>query len=351
VRPLRIALTVDPYLPVPPVGYGGIERLVDLLARGLVERGHDVTLLAHPDSHTAGRLAPYGVPPHDGRVRRARELWQVGSALWRRRRELDVVHSAGRLAALLPILPLRSLPKIQTYQRDQVPWSSVRAAVRMARESIAFVGCSDHVCRARPEGDAWGRWHRIHNAIELDRYRFVAQVAPDAPLAFLGRLERLKGAHNAVAIARAAGRRLVIAGNRVAADGGYFARDLRPLLDGENVRWVGELDDAGKSELLSGAAALLMPVEWDEPFGLVMIEALACGTPVIGFPRGAVPEVVRDDETGFLCRSVDEAAAAVGRLGRIDRRRARADCEARFSARCYVDAYEALYFEMVARRR
>jgi glycosyltransferase involved in cell wall biosynthesis len=183
--------------------------------------------------------------------------------------------------------------------------------------------------------------------VEVERYLPQTNVAADAPLVFLGRLERIKGVHHAIAIARAAGRRLVIAGNRVEQDGGYFDSEIAPRLDGLRTHWIGPCDDKQKNELLGAAAALLMPVEWDEPFGLVMIEALACGTPVIGFPRGGVTEIVRDGKNGFLCRDVKEAVLAVGRLGSLDRREARRDCEMRFAAERFVEDYERLYFEAV----
>jgi glycosyltransferase involved in cell wall biosynthesis len=343
---MRIALTVDPNIPVPPNGYGGIERIADFLARGLVERGHDVTLLAHPASHTAGRLVPYGVPPHVGPVPRVRELAQVGAHLLAHRRELDLVHSFGRLAALLPILPMRSLPKLQSYQRDKVPWSSIAMAVRLAGESVQFTGCSTSVYRLRPPGRTGGQWHTIYNGADVEKYTAVPVVPADAPLVFLGRLAAFKGPHHAIAIARAAGRRLVLAGPREPNDGGYFDREIAPHL--AEVEWVGELDDPGKNALLGRAAALLMPIEWEEPFGIVMAEALACGTPVIGFNRGSVPEIVRDGVNGFVVRDVPGAAAAVARLHAIDRRAVRADCEARFSAHAVVDAYEALYRTMAA---
>src|SRR6266702_2157431 len=122
MKALRIAVTVDPYIPVPPVLYGGIERVVDFVVRGLVERGHQVTLFAHPHSRTLANLVPYGVPPHFGWHPRLTELRQVGGELWWRRRQLDVILSFGRLAALLPVLPQRRLAKVQCYQRDLVPW-------------------------------------------------------------------------------------------------------------------------------------------------------------------------------------------------------------------------------------
>jgi glycosyltransferase involved in cell wall biosynthesis len=349
---LRIAITADPYLPVPPKLYGGIERVVDFLARGLAARGHEITLFAHPDSCTAGTLVTYGVPPHAGVRARLGELLQVGAGLWRRRRGLDIVHSFGRLAALLPVLPLRGLPKVQSYQRDRLPWAGIARAVHLAGPSIRFTGCSDSLWRERAaHGPRGGVWSTIPNGVEISAYDFSAGVAPDAPLVFLGRLEAVKGAHHAIAIARAAGRRLVIAGNRVdhAEGRDYFERQISPHLDGARVTWIGPVDDPQKNTLLGSAAALLMPIEWEEPFGIVMAEALACGTPVIGFARGSVPEVVRDGINGFVCRDVEHAAAVVARLGSIDRAAVRADCEARFGDRAVVDAYEQLYREMASR--
>jgi glycosyltransferase involved in cell wall biosynthesis len=347
MRPLKITITADPYLPVPPKLYGGIERVIDFLVRGLVARGHEVTLFAHPDSCTDGRLVPYGAPPHFGARPRSTELWQVGACLWRDRTGMDLVHSFGRLAALLPVLAVRRLPKLQSYQRAQVPWRGVRVAARLAGDSIRFTACSSSVYSDRP-GRSAGTWHTVFNGVAIAKYDFVPAVAPDAPLVFLGRLEPMKGAHHAIAIARRSGRQLIIAGNRVEEGAGarYFDERIAPALDGGQITYLGPVDDTQKNHLLGAAAALLMPVEWEEPFGIVMAEALACGTPVIGFARGSVPEVVRDGVTGYLCRTADDAASAVGRLDRLDRSAARADCEARFSDRAIVDAYERIYAEM-----
>jgi glycosyltransferase involved in cell wall biosynthesis len=351
---MRVALTVDPIIPVPPRLYGGIERVVDLLVRGLAARGHAVTLLAHPESRTAGTLVPYGVPPHRGPRARGLELWQVGAFLARRHREFDVVHSFGRLAALAPVLPMRGLAKVQSYQRDVVPWRSVRIATRLAGRTVRFTGCSTSVYRERARyGAGAGLWHTVFNGVDLARYTAVPVVAPDAPLVFLGRLEAYKGAHDAIAIARASGRRLVIAGPRKEDHEGpaYFATRIAPHLGGAAVRYVGAIDDAAKSALLGTAAALLMPVDWDEPFGIVMAEAMACGTPVIGYRRGSVPEVVTDGVTGYLCSDVATAAEAVGRLAAIDRAGVRGECERRFGDAAIVAAYEALYASVVASAR
>ena len=348
---MRILITADPYIPVPPVHYGGIERVIDVLVRELVQRGHEVTLVAHPDSRTAARLIPYGEPPHTGYRIRVKELAQVGSALWTLRREVDVVHSFGRLAALLPILARRQLPKIMSYQRDGVPWPSVARAVRLAASSLVFTGCSTSVYRCRSTGGAGGEWRTIFNCVDIATYTLRPSVAADAPLVFLGRLDPIKGAHDAIAIARGAGRRLVIAGNRVTdgPDAGYFDARIAAHLDGDHVRYVGPVDDIQKNELLGEAAALLMPIGWEEPFGIVMAEACACGTPVIAYARGSVPEVVRDGVNGFSCESVDDAIAAVGSLARIDRRAVRADCEARFAGSVIAGEYETLYQELLDR--
>jgi glycosyltransferase involved in cell wall biosynthesis len=348
---MRVLITADPYIPVPPVHYGGIERVIDVLVRELVRRGHDVTLVAHPDSRTPARLIPYGEPPHVGCRARAKELVQVGSAVWRERRDVDVVHSFGRLAALLPILPRRQLPKIQSYQRDGVPWPSVARAVRLAGASLVFTGCSSSVYRGRSADGLDGEWRTIFNCVDVATYTLSGSVAADAPLIFLGRLDPIKGAHDAIAIARGAGRRLVIAGNRVTdgPDTGYFDEQIAPHVDGIQVRYVGPVDDAQKNRLLGEAAVLLMPIGWEEPFGIVMAEACACGTPVIAFARGSVPEIVRDGVNGFACATVDEAIVAIGSLDRIDRRAVRADCEARFAGSVIADAYESLYQELIDR--
>jgi glycosyltransferase involved in cell wall biosynthesis len=349
---MRIAITADPYLPVPPTHYGGIERVIDLLARELSARGHEVTLVAHPESRTAARLIAYGRPPHTGWRARAGELVDVGFALWRLRHDVDVIHSFGRLAALPPVLPLRRLPKIQSYQRDGVSWTSVRGAVALAGSSLVFTGCSSSVYRHAPaDARVGGEWRTIFNGVDTARYTFQPRVASDAPLMFLGRLDPIKGAHHAIAIARAAHRRLVIAGTRVTdgPDAGYFDRSIAPHVDGDRVAYIGPVDDAAKNDWLGRAAALLMPIEWEEPFGIVMAEACACGTPVIAFARGSVPEVVRDGVNGVICRTVDEAAGAVDTLDSIDRHAVRADCEARFSGRAIADQYEHLYSELLAR--
>jgi glycosyltransferase involved in cell wall biosynthesis len=341
---VRIAITADPYLPVPPRLYGGIERVIALLVSGLVRRGHDVTLIAHPQSHTPATLIPYGAPPHTRVMARTRELVQVASALARLSGSIDIVHSFGRLAALLPLLPMRAVKKIQSYQRA-IPWAGVRRAARLGGDSILFTGCSTSLYASDNGAVRGTRWRTVFNCVDPSSYVAVTTVPDDAPLAFLGRIEGIKGTHTAIAIARATGRALVIAGNVTDAD--YFSAKIAPHIDNRTVTYIGEVDDGAKSRLLGESAALLMPIEWEEPFGIVMAEAFACGTPVIGFRRGSIPEVVREGVNGFVVSDVAHAAAAVRQLHRIDRDAVRRDCETRFSCDAIVDAYEQLYQEVL----
>jgi len=348
MRKLRIVVTVDPYIPVPPLMYGGIERVVEFVVNGLAERGHTVTLYAHPESQCKVELVPYGVPPHFSKWARSQELCQLGSKLVRTLRHVDAILSWGRLAALLPALPNRRVAKVQRYCRDFVPWRSVRIATALAGSSIVFAGASSSVYRNRPKGDRYGRWVAVHDGVVVSRYTYVPEVPTDAPLVFLGRLERIKGVHNAIEIAKRSGRRLLIAGNKVTTgpDGAYFDEAIAPHLDGDQIRYIGPVDDTAKNELLGNCIALLMPIEWEEPFGIVMAEAMACGTPVIAFDRGSVPEVVRDGINGFRCEGIESAVASVSKLNRIDREAVRADCEARFSSEVITNTYESLIIEI-----
>lgn len=340
---MKIAITADPMLPVPPRLYGGIERVIDMLVRGLVVRGHDVTLFAHADSDVPCRLIPYSGETADRPADLLRNTLAVGRLLMDRP---DVVHSFGRLAYLMPVLRSR-IPKIMSYQREPSLRAVRRAAALARRDTLAFTGCSRYIARKiEPLAPSLA----IYNGVPLDRYTARLAVSPDAPLVFLGRIETIKGAHTAIDVALAARRRLVLAGS-VAERGPerqYFDERIAPRIDGAQIQYIGAVDDAQKNALLGGAAALLMPIEWDEPFGIVMAEALACGTPVIGFARGAVPEVVRHGVNGFLCERADEMATLVSRLDEIDRAACRADCEARFSDTVIVDAYEQYYHDRAA---
>lgn len=343
---MRILLTADPELPVPPLTYGGIERIVADLARGLRRRGHAVGLAAHPQSSAeVDRFYPWPGAASRGMRPTLRNGWTLRRAAADFRP--DVLHSFSRLMYLLPLLPSR-LPKIMSYQRQPSPRTTLWAR-RLSRGSLTFTGCSEHICRAGRA--AGGRWEAIPNFVDPERYTFRSEVPGDAPLVFLSRVEPIKGTHLAIAAARKAGRKLVIAGNHFDSgeNGRYWSEQVVPHL-GPEVEYVGPVDDVRKNKLLGGAAAMLVPVQWEEPFGIVFAESLACGTPVISCPRGSLPEIVREGREGFLAETVEDLAAAVGRLGTIDRAACRERAEKAFSAGEVVRRYEELYESVCARR-
>ncbi len=345
---MRILLTADPMIPVPPTGYGGIERIVDALIRAYRAEGHQVALLAR-DSSTAAADARFGWPV--SRVSGVAATLRNALAL---RRTVgmfrpDVVHSFSRLAYLVPLLG-RGTPVVMSYQRH-TGGRQTSLAARFGGNSLRFTGCSEYICHmARPHG---GTWQAIPNFIEPERFTFASHVPADAPLVFLSRVEDIKGPDTAIAIARASGRRLIIAGNR--SDSGaqreFFDREIQPRIGREGIEWIGEVNDEQKNRVLGSAAALVVPIRWDEPFGIVFAEALACGTPVITCPRGATPEIVIDGTTGFLIRNVDEGRTAVRRLDFINRARCRRDAEERFSAARVAHRYLDLYGDLVERNR
>lgn len=341
-RPLRIAITVDPEIAVPPKLYGGIERIVDMLVQGLVARGHDVTLFAHADSTVPCKLEPY--PGFKSRAKSdlLRNMWRVSSKTILEK--YDIVHSFARLAYLLPLLPLR-IPKIMSYQRAITP-RSVMWGNRLARGTLHFSGCSHQMTKPFTSN---GNWHVVYNGAPLQKYEFKNRLAEDAPLIYLGRVEELKGAHLAIEVAQKSGRKLIIAGNIPEGDSQqkYFQERIAPHLDGQRIQYVGPVDDVQKNELLGSAAAFLMPILLEEAFGIVMAEALACGTPVIALNRGSVPEVVQHGVNGFVCTSVEEMVESVNRINEIDRYNCRLDMEKRFSDAVMVNGYEELYSKLL----
>jgi glycosyltransferase involved in cell wall biosynthesis len=225
---------------------------------------------------------------------------------------------------------------------------TVSWGVKLAGDSLTFTGCSDHICRqGRVAG---GVWHTIHNCVELEKYTFQSTVAPDAPLVFLSRVERIKGAHTAIAAARLTKRRLLIAGNysTTGEEGRYWQEEIVPHLGRDGIEYIGTVNDEQKNALLGKAAAMIVPIEWEEPFGIVFAEALACGTPVISCPFGALPEIVRHGIDGYLVNNLEEAGAAIQNLPEIDRRNCRQRAEHCFSASVIVEQYEQLYKSLIS---
>ena len=337
---MKILLTADPEIPVPPKFYGGIERIVDGLITEMRFRGHTVGLVANANSQSkVDYLRAWSSDNSTNRFSHIQNTFTLSKAV--REFQPQIVHSFSRLGYLLPLLPSR-LPKVMSYQRH-TGGRQIRIANRLAGDSLKFTGCSEFVARM---GRSWGSdWVAVPNFVDTEFYTFSPAVADDAPLVFLSRLERIKGAHTAIAIARKSGRRLILAGNRVAHNDGeeYWKSEIEPHLDRDSVTYVGPLNDDQKKRLLSGAAALIVPIEWDEPFGIVFAEALACGTPVIACARGALPEIVRHGVEGFLIKSVSEGCEAVEKLGSIKRVDCRKRVEEQFSRKVVVGRYDLLY--------
>jgi len=339
---MRIAQIAPLYESVPPRLYGGTERVVSHLTEALVRLGHDVTLFASGDSRTSAKLVAareqalrldpdlsWDLPAHFAMLEEVREQADqfdvlhfhtdcLHMPLFRdiAHRTITTFHGRLDIKDLQPFLArFRQFPLV-SISNDQ-------------RRPVAFANFVDTVHHGLPE--------------DLCRFR----PNPDGSyVAFLGRIAPEKGPDRAIAIARKAGLRLKIAAKVDRADEAYFRERIEPLLRDPLVEFVGEISDAEKSDFLGNALALLFPIDWPEPFGLVMIEAIACGTPVIAWPRGSVPEIVEHGVTGLIARDIDEAAVAVRQVGQLDRRRIRQVFETRFSvgamARSYLRLYEQI---------
>jgi glycosyltransferase involved in cell wall biosynthesis len=338
---------MDPYIKVPPAHYGGIERVVADLADGLAKSGHEVTLWAAPGSQVNGRVHPFGREGEWTRWSNLRNALTLSGRFLAGGTRFDVIHNFGRLAYLAPVLA-RDVPKIQTYMRTVNPANMV-IAKRLGARRLHYTAVSAAIRdTGRPGG---GDWTVIYNCAAPERYAFVAKTDPAAaPLVFLGRLDRCKGAHHAITVAQRLQRRLIIAGNisPLAHEQEYFDAEIAPRVDGTLVTYIGPVGDEQKRTLLGQAAAMLLPIEWEEPFPVVLPESMLCGTPLIAFRRGGVPEGIDHGRTGFLCDNAGEMADAVGRLGTIDRAVVRAEAVRRFSDAAIVAEYERLYREMAA---
>jgi len=331
---MKILITADPYIPVPPKLYGGIERVLDMLINEYVKSGHEVTLIAHPDSipNSSSRFIPY---------QSKEESILKNSLLIAKthfKYKFDVIHSFSRLLYLLPLLPL-SVPKIMSYQREPTI-SQIKKSVLLAKKnSLVFTGCSNYISnQIKPFATSY----TVYNGVPIDLFKFNETVHQDAPLVFLGRIEEIKGTHIAIELALKTNNKLIIAGNIPTEYQAYFDEKVKPFLN-EQIQYIGPVNDVQKNILLQNAKAFLMPILWNEPFGIVMAEALACGTPVIGFNRGSVPEVVENAKTGFVCNDVNEMIDAINKVHTLSRLNAREAAVSRFSDKVISTNYLELY--------
>jgi len=340
---MRIAQVAPLYESVPPKLYGGTERVVYWLTEELVRQGHDVTLFAAGDSVTsAGRLvAPCGMA-----LRLNREVEEplayhfiMLDQLFDEAASFDIIHF--HIAYLhFPLARHYAAAQITTVHgrmdiADLVP-------LYKRYRGIPLVSVSNDQRRPLP----WANWQgTVYHGLPLDLYS--CQEAKGRYLAFLGRISPEKRLDRAIEIATRAGMRLKVAAKIDAADRKYFQKVIRPLLDNPLVEFIGEIGDEEKQAFLGNAYALLFPIDWPEPFGLVMIEAMACGTPVLAFGHGSVPELIEDGVTGLIVDSVDQAVAALPKIQSLDRKRCRQVFQQRFSATRMTEDYSKLYRNVI----
>ncbi|MEA5568558.1 glycosyltransferase family 4 protein [Anabaena sp. UHCC 0399] len=343
---MRIAQIAPLWERVPPPAYGGIELVVGLLTDELVRRGHEVTLFASGDSITSANLA--SVHPRALRLDSSikeygiYEMLQLGS-VYERAEEFDIIHSHMGCASL-SYSKLVKTPTINTlhgiftpdnekmfqYAKSQ-PFVSISDAQRELRLGLNYVGT-------------------VYNGIDVSSYKFYPQ--PDEPpyLTFLGRISPEKGTHLAIEIAKKAGWRLKIAGKVDVVDVEYFEKEVKPLIDGQQIEYLGEANHIQKNVLMGGAVATLFPITWREPFGLVMVESMASGTPVIAMKLGSTTEVIAHGKTGFLCNDVEECVSAIAKVADLDRYACREYIENRFSLQAMTDGYEEVYRQILQKK-
>ncbi len=342
---MRIAQLAPLFLEVPPREYGGTERIVHTLTEQLVKRGHDVTLFAAQGSTTAANLYPTGTLP----------LWETGgnALAWhaieieemvRHSAEFDVIHSH------LEVLPWlggeRYRSPLVTTMHGRLDLDEQRQVLKTFRH-WPLVSISD--AQRRPVDDLGLCWlATVYHGLDLEGV-YSQGAGAGGYLAFISRFSPEKGPAVAIRAARKAGMKLVMAGPIPDENSEFFEAEVEPLLKDSDVELVGELDDAGKNKLLGNAAGLLLPIQWDEPFGLVFIESLACGTPIVSFPRGSVPELMENGRHGFLVNDEDELADACRRVTGLDRTECRRHALERFSPERMAADYERVYSGLVRR--
>jgi glycosyltransferase involved in cell wall biosynthesis len=337
-----VAMLAPPWISVPPTGYGGVESVVSVLTEALVQRGNEVTLFCAPGSTSSARVVSLLDEAHPDEIERS--LYEVDhvarafAAIDRAQdqRPFDVVHDHCGFTALGMADRLET-PLVHTLHGQ---FTRATSAFYTRHESKATLVAISRAQRATAPGLLAGV-EVIPNPIELQGWPM--RERKEDYLLWVGRMTVEKGPHRAIAAARAAGVPLVLAGVIQPGQQAFFDREVAPHIDGDRVRFLGEIGGSSKRSAFAGARALLMPISWEEPFGMVMVEALACGTPVIAFPAGAASELVVDGLTGFLVENETAMAAAVECLGRICAR----DCRAWVAEHCDVDvvagAYESAY--------
>lgn len=337
---MKIAQIAPVWERVPPTKYGGIELIVFLLTEELVKRGHDVTLFASGDSATKAKLVsvyPMHTREHMGSP--CPDLLHVGNA-FKRAGEFDIVHnhagySGVTLSYFIDTPVLTTLHGIFTKLNEPL--------FRAFKDACYYNAISKEQMKNCPELNYVGV---IYNAVDIHTYPF--SVKKDDFYVNIGRIAPIKGTHLAIEVAKKAGIKLVLAGKiDLGADRAYFEHDVKPHIDGKKIKFLGEVTEEQKRNLFRDAKGFIFPLQWSEPFGLVMVEAMVCGTPVLSLPYGAVPEVLESGKTGFIVNSIEEMVEAVPKLEGIDPSVCRKHVEEHFSVEKMCDGYETAYKTML----
>jgi glycosyltransferase involved in cell wall biosynthesis len=339
---MRIAMVAPPWYPVPPADYGGIELVCDLLARGLKERGHEVVMFATGDSRPEVEVVA-AVAEHDPERLRMPEVEADHLSLLLERLEdgFDVVQDNSTVYGPL-LLQFASLPIVHTVHGGLEDLDAL-AVYRRVSERVHLIAISDSY-RAQASELHWAA--TIPNPVDVDAYPLMEEK--DDYVVFLARMSQVKGPDVAIRTALEAGLEVRLAGPVHDADRAFFEAEVQPLADDPRVSITGPVGGEEKAELLAHARALLSPVDWEEPFGLAPVEAMACGTPVIAFPRGALCETVIDGETGFLVEDPGAMVTAIERTGSIDPARCRAHVEQNYSVAAVAARYEDVLDKVTA---
>ncbi len=338
---MRIALIAPPFISVPPANYGGTELFIAHLAVGLKKLGHEVVVYANGESKVpveCRSLYQSSEWPIDGEVHGSlKDLNHSGWAVADAQADCDLIHLNN--APGLVHSRFISKPFVYTIHHPHEPALSDYYGYY---PQVSYVTIS-HFQRRK---ETMPRLSTIHHGLNFSKYRLTTDKQPY--LAFIGRIAPVKGTHLAIAAAKKAGLPLKIAGEVQPLFREYFEKEIKPNVDGKFVQYIGEADLQEKNDLLGNAQALLFPIQWDEPFGLVMIEAMACGTPVIALPGGSVPEIVKDEVSGFVCSNVDQLAQRAKEAGRFKPTEVRHYAERMFSLDTMVRKYADLYRQILS---
>lgn len=345
MKKLKIAQIAPLWEPVPPKKYGGIEIIIKALTDELVERGHQVTLFATGNSKTKAKLkAIFPKSLLEEKVdwhHRSQNLINIANA-FKHANEFDIIHNhAGDNGLLFSQITKTSvlttlhnvLPDSKNYNSDEY------ITFKYYARKTNFVSISFN---QRTHTDIKLRYvDNIYNGININDFSFNEK--PKDYLAWLGRIHYGKGMWNAASVAKKTKQKLILAGGATCETDEEYFKSVQPMIDGKRIKYIGEVSPQEKNELLGNAKALLFPTVWEEPFGLVMIEAMACGTPVIAFNKGSVPEVIKHNKTGFVVRNEKETIRAIGKIDQINRADCREHIENNFTVEKMVDGYERVY--------